>query len=473
VRMDPGRSRTLALQVLAALVPLAIILFLVSAARAGRVPRGEILRLTEGLTFEGEPSLSSDGDYVAYRCDTGTAGDICVVPVGGGPARNLTQTPLEHDAEPAFSPTGATIAFRRGRGIALIDVNGGESRMLTGSGAQPAWTPDGNAIYYSVDSPAAGPPRWNVNEGWRVEVATGITAQFAVADFTDPAVSPHNQRVAYVSRPVDARNRLRLTNTNGDVWTRSITGGPAARVTFEGAAVSSPMWSADGRYLYYVSSRQGTSGIWRVRINERSGRVYSVPERVPTAASEPAQIARSGDGRRLVWSDRRPVSRGMRVDFDADARRTRGDPVEASPDEDGQAPIDESIDLTLERHLPSGAPDSAPVALPGPTLTGRWSPDRTRFAGAAGGNIWIYTPARGSYEHFRQGANPIWLSDSRRLIYDYDGRLHLAEAVMKVSRELLAVPDQQLSHPRLSRGDTRLFYTRAGVDADLWIMHVR
>jgi dipeptidyl aminopeptidase/acylaminoacyl peptidase len=473
--MDRARIRTLLLQVMAALVPLAIILFLVSAARAGRVPRGEILRVTQDSRFEGEPSLSPDGRSVAYRCDTGSAGDICIVAVSGGPVRNLTRTTDEHDAEPAFSPRGDQIAFRRGRGIALISPEGGESRMLVGQGTQPAWTPDGAAIYYSVESqpPPGGPGRMSVYEGWRVEVATGITAQYAIADFKEPAVSPHGQRVAYVSRPVDMRYRLRLANTNGDVWTRPITGGTPVRVTYEGAAVSSPMWSADGRYLYYVSSRQGSRSIWRVRIGERSGRVHSVPERVPTAASEPSRITRSADGGRLMWSDRRLVSRGMRVGFDTDARRTRGDPADAPVLDDVDVRGEEAIDLTLERQVPGTTADAPSVTPPGPSLGGRWSPDRTMFAGATGGNIWIYTPARGSYEHFRQGANPIWLNDSRRLVYDHDGRLFLAEAVLKISRELVAAPDQQLSHPGLSRDNTQLFYTRTGVDADLWVMNTR
>lgn len=467
--VDAGRLRTVALRILAALVPLAIIVFLVSVVRAGRVPRGEILRVTETSQFEGEPSLSPDGRFVAFRCDTGTSGDICLVGVDGGPVRNLTQTPFEHDAEPAFSPDGDRIAYRRGRGIAVVSREGGDSAMLTGQGSQPAWTPDGKAIYYAVEPAASGGGRWGVSEGWRVEVATGVTAQFAVPDFREPAVSPGGHRIAFVAKPLDSRNRV--TNSNGDVWTRALTGGPASRVTNEGAAVSSPMWSADGRYLYYVSSRQGSRSIWRVRIAEKTGRVYNVPERVATAASEPARITRSADGRTLMWSDRRPVSRGMQVEFDGDARRTRGSPIEGVPPDDGYA-VEESIDLTIERQVPAGG-DAPPTPPPAPSLVGHWSADRKLFAGAAGGNIWIYMPERGSYEHFRQGATPFWLNDSRRLVYAYDGRLFIADGVLKISRELLSIADQQLASPVLSRDNTRLFYTAAGVDADLWIMNVR
>jgi Tol biopolymer transport system component len=464
-------GRIVLIRILAAFAPVVIVCLLLMMDKwPGQMPRGEIVQITQNRFYEGLPSLSPDGEWLAYRCDERGNGDICVSTIDGREIRNLTLASSGDESEPAVSPDGSMIAFHvLGRGLSLVSSGGGDITPLTTSGAQPAWTPDGRFIIYSVPAATGGDPRASVTEGWRVEISSGVRRRLSTGDFHEPAVSPGNRRIAYWGRPVEGLNRRRLSSGRADLWTIPIGGGAPVRVTDDAASETSPMWSADGRFLYYISNRNGSSGIWRIRISERSGRTRGSPELVRTPFSQPGHVTRSADGRRLAWSDTRPVERNLRVVFDADARRTRGAPVEIAPSEPDYENLQPSIDFSRS----SGSAPAAPVTAPGASFPGYWSPDLRTFAGTAAGSVWLYSAATQSYDQFRPGKHPVWLNDSRRLIYADGGRLFIADTALRLSRELLSMPDQQLDHPRLSRDNLHLYFSHTGIDANLWVMTVR
>jgi Tol biopolymer transport system component len=434
------------------------------------LPDGTITQITSGRTFEGIPSLSPDGTRIAFRCDPLGNGDICVSAADGRDVTNLTAASVDDESDPAFSPDGSTIAFRSAKaGISLVPVAGGPIRPLTPAGVNPAWTPDGKAIIYSLESAAGADSRQGVSEGWKVDVETAAKRMLHRADFHEPSISPNGIRIAYWGRPLDAFNRRRYGSSRVDIWTIPIRGGSRVQVTDDVAAESSPIWSADGRFLYYISSRIGYSALWRVRIDERSGRVKGKPEIVPTPSSEPVHVTRSADGRRFAWSDAKPLERVMRIRFDADARTTRGSPVEIMPND----PEWEGPDPPIELKLDPSANRVSRATAPGGAFPGHWSPDGRLFAGTAAGAVWIYSAETRGYHQLRLGGNPVWLQDGRRLIFASLGKLFMGDAVLKISRELLAIPDQQLDLPRLSPDNQYLYYTHIGADANLWVMTLR
>ena len=80
-----------------------------STTAAAATPR----RLTRGDEFESYPTLSRDGRQIAYVAwDDDKAGRIKLVGVGGGEGRIVTPEP-GHYVEPAFSPDGSLIAYRK------------------------------------------------------------------------------------------------------------------------------------------------------------------------------------------------------------------------------------------------------------------------------------------------------------------------------------------------------------------------
>lgn len=78
---------------------------------------------------------------------------------------------------------------------------------------------------------------------------------------SDPQPSPDGQRVAFVLRTTDpAANRGRT-----DLWSVAIDGSDLRRLTTHEAGDNSPRWSPDGQFLYFLSTRSGSSQVWRLR----------------------------------------------------------------------------------------------------------------------------------------------------------------------------------------------------------------
>jgi Tol biopolymer transport system component len=126
----------------------ALILKFVVLRPAGPVEY-EITPLTFDSGFTGYPTLSPDGNLMAYASDRGGRDlDIWLQQVSGGRPLRLTDHPAD-DWMPSFSPDGSQIAFRSerdGGGIYLVDPLGGEPRRIADKGFAPRYSPDGRSI---------------------------------------------------------------------------------------------------------------------------------------------------------------------------------------------------------------------------------------------------------------------------------------------------------------------------------------
>ena len=95
----------------------------------------------------------------------------------------------------------------------------------------------------------------------------GFTAEDLVTmkRVSDPQWSPDGRRVAFVLRETD----LEADRGRTDVWLVDLdsSGGAAGeprRLTADEATDSSPRWAPDGSSLYFLSSRSGSSQVWRL-----------------------------------------------------------------------------------------------------------------------------------------------------------------------------------------------------------------
>ncbi|TQV76918.1 S9 family peptidase [Aliikangiella marina] len=76
-------------------------------------------------------------------------------------------------------------------------------------------------------------------------------------------ISPDGKHVSYVVRTTDMEaNRGRT-----DVWLARLSDNQTTQLTSHNASDHSPKWSKTGRTVYFLSSRSGSSQVWKVNIN--------------------------------------------------------------------------------------------------------------------------------------------------------------------------------------------------------------
>ncbi|HEY7544094.1 MAG TPA: hypothetical protein VID27_04390 [Blastocatellia bacterium] len=225
------------------------------------------------------------------------------------------------DVYPRFSPDGRWIAFRSAReggGIFLMNAEGQSVRRLIGDGFHPAWSPDGEEII-CTDENIVNPGNRAVRPRrmWSIKVSTGEKHIVTTEDAAQPRWSPHGYRIAYWGQRANAQR---------DIWTMPARGGEPVEVTNDEAVDWNPVWSPDGGYLYFASNRSGGMKLWRVAIDEESGRVRGEPELVPTPSSYSQHISFSRDGKMLAYAQVITQTNVQKIGFDAARGRVKGEP---------------------------------------------------------------------------------------------------------------------------------------------------
>jgi serine/threonine protein kinase len=293
---------------------------------ANRVPGTEVRPLTFQPALELDPSLSPDGQSFVFSANYTGSEDIWVQRVGGQNPVNLTKECDKRDDSPAFSPTGDRIAYRTecgGGGIWVMGATGESPRRLTDFGYAPAWSPDGREIVVATDN---RPQPYDANftsQLWVVNVETGAKRLLFDGDAASPSWSPHGFRIAY----------WRQINGQRDIATVAATAPspaqPAAQpvpvaVTDDAATDWSPAWSPDGNYIYFGSDRGGSLNLWRMAIDERTGKTRGLPEPVTLPAPWSGHYSISRDGSRIIYRTLASTDTVYRVSFDPEAGKTVG-----------------------------------------------------------------------------------------------------------------------------------------------------
>jgi Tol biopolymer transport system component len=87
-----------------------------------------------------------------------------------------------------------------------------------------------------------------------------------------------------------------------------------------------PVWSPDGKYLYFSSDRGGVLNLWRLPIDARRGRATGDPVPITTPNHWVGGIAIAGDGRRIAYEARESRTHVEQVSFDLARRKVVGSP---------------------------------------------------------------------------------------------------------------------------------------------------
>ena len=122
--------------------------------------------------------------------------------------------------------------------------------------------------------------------------AQGAGQPFTVEDLvrlkrlSDPEVSPDGRYVAYVLRETD----MEANKGRNSLWLLDLTqkNAPPLRLTNNPANDTSPRWAPDSRTVYFLSSRGGSSQVWRIRVEGgEATRVTNYPLDVETLKISP------------------------------------------------------------------------------------------------------------------------------------------------------------------------------------------
>ena len=279
----PKRRQAAALQRVALIVASAIVLLglgYVLVKLFGSKTNNPPVISFQQLTFQSGPeffpSLSPDGKSIAYAGRASGNWDVYLQNVSGGNSINLTANSPSDDSQPSLSPNGDRIAFRserEGGGIYVMQANGESPARVSDFGYSPSWSPDGAQILIGTEKIPQPSTRPTKSQLWKLDLKTGERHRISEGDALQPTFSPHQKRIAYWSRPDRYGQREHIL-------TIPAGGGEAVAVTDGSSTDLNPVWSPDGKYLYFSSNRGGSSNIWRVAIDEDTGATSGKPEAV-------------------------------------------------------------------------------------------------------------------------------------------------------------------------------------------------
>ncbi|MEN3329128.1 MAG: tricorn protease [Acidobacteriota bacterium] len=369
--------------------------------------------LAEPRPYFTEPSLSPDRKEIAFV----SGGDIWTVPAAGGVASLLVSHPA-NEARPFYSPDGRQLAFissRTGNGdIYLLTLATGDLTRLTfddGLDQLDGWSRDGRWIYFSSTSRDIG----GLNDLYRVSVNGGTPMPVSADRYTNEffcAPSPDGKTLAFSARGIASGQWWRKGHSHIDeseIWLlRSFDGVPASAATYErvtapgGAKELWPMWSADGRSLFYVSDRTGAQNIWTTTPGRTDAR----------------RLSNFTDGR-VLWPS---ISYdGREVVFEHDFAIWKLDTASGKASE-----------VAITRRGASAGPAVERQRLTDQISELQLSPDGKKVAFVVRGEVFAASASDGGdaarvSNSAAQESQIAWAPDSRRLVYvsDRDGVPHL------------------------------------------------
>jgi serine/threonine-protein kinase len=302
---------------------------------------GDPIELQDKIAYPYAATLSRNGTLAFVS--GGTSAQL-VAADRRGKIDTLLPQPRDYQS-PRFSPDGMRIAFAHSgtlnAEISIYDIPGRTlSRLTAGTGASPSWYGDGRRILFYRPSTATAGLLWQLADGSALaerlfpKLAPGVGIPF------DPVVSPDQTTIVFVAlagsqrgniyyfrpgvddvaRPwvatpfddfsprfsPDGKWIVYVSNDSGDdeVFVRPFPG-PGSRVQISSGGGNEPVWSRDGRRIYYRTGQKV------IEADVVPGTSLSLGARRPvfSLTSLPSEDARgsatydvSADGQRIIFA---------------------------------------------------------------------------------------------------------------------------------------------------------------------------
>jgi Tol biopolymer transport system component/serine/threonine protein kinase len=414
--------------------------------RAGRVSRIWTVGLAGGTPRlvnkdDGvQPQWSPNGQFIAYwAIDLDGNRDLWTVRVTGGPPTRITKDAYL-DWNPVWSPDGAWLYFCSNRGGSM-----GIWRIpMKESTGEARGTPE------PIHTPASYPAHLTFARNGRYmayvqQVTTGRLSAVRFDPARDAVVSEPKeilQSAKGVSRPSLSPDGSWLafnsTEQDEELFILNSDGSGLRQLTNGGYRNRGPRWSPDGKQLAFFSTRSGDWEIWTE--NPNGGDLRQLTS---LAGYNVAWPVWSADGKRIAYT-----LFGISTFL-----------IDAAKPWNQQAP----------EKLP-------PFPGEGVLFNGwNWSPDGKILAGFLNreDGIAVYEVATRTYRKVTpHGADPVWLSDSRRLLFLDKGKIHLLDIATGATRELVSASPEEIARRgfAIAPDDRRIYFSVSTTEADVWML---
>jgi tricorn protease len=282
-------------------------------------------------------AASNDGASVVLEA----RGDVFRVPAGSEPkpALNLSGTPGTREMYPALSPDGRAVAFFSDKSgqvqLYTQGISGGPWTQITESLDRTVyrllWSPDGKKILFGNKDFAIFTVDLATKKIVKVDSSNQMKNDEFFWEVSDYAWSPDSKWIAY---------SFVQYNRNSQVFLYSLESGRRFPVTDDFYDNLNPRFDADGRYLYFLSSRN-----FNVQMDfYEDNHILSTPQQVmvvqlrdgekPPFAADAAEIAEAagagGGPEPSEKAEAKPAAaEPMRIDTEGLIKRTYPLPVAA------------------------------------------------------------------------------------------------------------------------------------------------
>ena len=227
--------------------------------------------------------LSPDGERVLVIA----RGDLFSLPAQHGPVYNVTQTPGGHEREGKWSPDGKHIAYFSDKDgeyqvyVAPSDNMTAAKAMTQFKDGYPSglqWSPDSKTLYFSTLK----------RDIYSLDATSGALKRIIVGEESAPrgfTLSPDGTWAVY---------SMGLSNDMTAIYLYEVATGKSYQVTDKWYPASGAIFSQDGKYLFFTSSRSLRSQYSQVEWNAS----YSMSDYVfvlPLAKGTPDPTTLSSD----------------------------------------------------------------------------------------------------------------------------------------------------------------------------------